>query len=174
MSARPRVLIVDDTPQNIRLLEAVLGPAGYLTLSASSGPEALDLLAKEPVDIVLLDVVMPEMDGFEVCRQIRADPRTSVLPVVMVTASEQHEKVRGIEAGADDFLTKPLNQAELMVRVKSLVRIKAYHDTIEAQKAELAGLNRNLEARVEEQVSQIARLGRLRRFLFSRPSSASS
>lgn len=159
------VLVVDDIPQNVRLLEALLTPRGYQVTPAGSGEEALRELKAGHFDIVLLDIAMPGMDGYEVCRQIRADPTTAMLPVVMVTASSDAEKVKAIEAGADDFLQKPLNQAELLARVKSLVRIKEYHDTIAAQKRELAGLNRDLERRVEEQVRQIARLGRLRRFL---------
>lgn len=159
------ILAVDDTPQNIRLLEAVLVPRGYRVATATSGAEALEKLAAEPPDIVLLDIVMPVMDGYAVCRAIRENPLTSFLPVVMITASGEQEKVRAIEAGADDFIPKPFNQAELIARVKSLLRIKQYHDTIERQSAELAQWNQTLEARVREQVEEIERLGRLRRFL---------
>lgn len=159
------ILAVDDTPQNIKLLEAVLVPRGYRVASATSGAEALEKLAAEPPDIVLLDIVMPGMDGYAVCRAIRANPATSFLPVVMITASGEHEKTRAIEAGADDFVPKPFNQAELLARVTSLLRIKSYHDTVERQRAELAEWNRSLEARVQEQVEEIERLGRLRRFL---------
>src|SRR5215210_1586217 len=133
--------------------------------SASSGREALERLAAEPVDLVLLDILMPEMDGYEVCRALRADTATSFLPVVMITASGEQEKVAAIEAGADDFIAKPFDQAELLARVRSLLRIKQYHDTIEAQAAELAAWNRELEQRVQEQVDALERLGRLRRFL---------
>jgi adenylate cyclase len=159
------ILAVDDTAQNIRLLEAVLLPRGYRVESAGSGAEALDKLAAEPPDIVLLDIVMPEMDGYAVCRAIRENPATSFLPVVMITASGDQEKIRAIEAGADDFIAKPFNQAELLARVRSLARIKHYHDTVERQAAELAQWNRTLEQRVHEQVAEIGRLGRLRRFL---------
>jgi class 3 adenylate cyclase len=161
----PRVLIVDDTPQNIRLLDAVLSPRGYTVLAASSGAEALEVVARERPDLVLLDILMPGMDGHEVCRRLRADPATQLLPVVMVTASGEQEKVRAIESGADDFITKPVNQAELLARVKSLLRIKQYHDTILAQAEQLAEWNRTLEARVREQVEQLERTGRLKRFL---------
>ncbi|HEY7269408.1 MAG TPA: response regulator [Dehalococcoidia bacterium] len=161
----PSVLVVDDIPQNVRLLEALLSPRGYRVTPAGSGQEALAKLKVAEFDIVLLDIAMPGLDGYEVCRRIRSNPRTAMLPVVMVTASTDAEKLKAIEAGADDFLQKPLNQAELLARVKSLVRIKEYHDTIVTQKAELAALNQELEARVEEQVGEIARLGRLRRFL---------
>ena len=105
--------------------------------------------AAEPVDLVLLDILMPEMDGYEVCRALRAEPATSFLPVVMITASGEQEKVAAIEAGADDFIAKPFDQAELLARVHSLLRIKRYHDTIEAQAAELAAWNRELEQRVQ-------------------------
>jgi adenylate cyclase len=162
---QPRILVVDDTPHNIKLLEAVLLPRGYAVLAAASGPEALELVAREPPDLVLLDILMPGMDGHEVCRRLRANPATAFLPVVMVTASGEQEKVRSIEAGADDFITKPVNQAELLARVRSLLRLKEYHDTIERQAAELAEWNRTLEARVAEQVAELERLSRLRRFL---------
>jgi adenylate cyclase len=162
---QPRVLVVDDTPENIRLLEAVLGPRGYTVDSASSGAEALETLAEAPPDLVLLDIVMPGLDGYEVCRRIRATPELELLPVVMITASSGEEKVRALEAGADDFVMKPFDQAELLARVRSLVRIKQYHDTIQQQAAELADWNRDLERRVAEQVTQLDRLGRLKRFL---------
>jgi CheY-like chemotaxis protein len=135
MSESASILIVDDVPQNLRLLKAVLEPRGYTVVAATSGEEALERLAD--VDLVLLDVVMPGIDGFEVCRRLRADARTSFLPVVMVTASGQHEKRRAIEAGADDFVAKPFDHDELLARVRSLLRIKRYHDTIEAQTAQL-------------------------------------
>jgi class 3 adenylate cyclase len=122
-------------------------------------------MASDPPDLVLLDILMPEMDGYEVCRRIRANPATAYVPVVMITASGDQEKLHAIEAGADDFVTKPFNQAELLARVKSLVRVKRYHETIERQAAELADWNRELEARVAAQVDELERVGRLRRFL---------
>jgi adenylate cyclase len=160
-----RILAVDDTPQNIKLLEAVLAPRGYRVVPAASGREALDKVAAERPDLVLLDVVMPGLDGYEVCRRLRDDPGTGFLPVVMITASGEQEKIRAIEAGADDFILKPFNQAELLARVRSLLRIKEYHDTIQAQASELAELNRTLEARVQQQVDELERVGRLRRYL---------
>jgi adenylate cyclase len=160
-----RVLVVDDQPPNVRLLEAILSPRGYDVLTASSGEQALELIGAEDIDLVLLDILMPGIDGYEVCRRIRDQVDTAYLPVVMVTASGDEQKVKALEAGADDFLTKPINQSELLARVASLARIKRYQDTIKRQAAELAGWNQELESRVEHQVSQLQRMGRLRRFL---------
>ena len=157
--------MVDDTAQNRRLMEAVLTPLGHTVLSAESGPEALEMIASEPPDLVLLDVVMPEMDGYTVCRALRQDPDTQVLPIIMLTSSGDQDKVGAIEAGADDFIARPFDQNELVARVRSLLRIKQYHDTIQAQTAELAELNRTLESRVQTQVEELEQLGRLRRFL---------
>jgi class 3 adenylate cyclase/CheY-like chemotaxis protein len=161
----PRVLVVDDMPANVRLLEAILEPAGFSVLSASSGPEALERVVAELPDLVLLDVQMAGMNGYEVCRRIRENEATALLPVVMVTSHGSEARIDGIRAGADDFVTKPLDQQELLLRVRSLVRIKRYHDTIHAQAAELAELNHNLEARVAKQVEELGRMARLRRFL---------
>jgi adenylate cyclase len=165
MTEEATILVVDDLAQNIRLLEAVLAPRGYVVASATSGSEALTYVSSKPVDLVLLDIVMPGMDGHEVCRRLRADEATRYLPIVMITASGEQEKVAAIEAGADDFVAKPFDQAELLARVRSLLRIKRYHDTIEAQAAELAAWNQQLERRVEAQVAELERVGRMRRFL---------
>jgi adenylate cyclase len=165
MPEHETVLVVDDLPQNVRLLEAILAPRGYRVASANSGSEALEHVAAEPIDLVLLDILMPEMDGYAVCRALRAEPATRFLPVVMITASGEQEKLAAIEAGADDFIAKPFDQAELLARVRSLLRIKHYHDTIETQAAELAAWNRELEQRVSDQVDALERMGRLRRFL---------
>jgi class 3 adenylate cyclase/CheY-like chemotaxis protein len=160
-----RVLVVDDQPANVRLLEAILAPRGYDVSTAASGEEALELLARSTPDLVLLDIVMPGLDGYEVCRRIRDRKDTAYLPVVMVTASGDEQKVKALEAGADDFLTKPIDRSELLARVASLARIKRYQDTIKRQAEELVAWNRELESRVEEQVTQLERMSRLRRFL---------
>ncbi len=129
-----RVLIVDDIPTNVRLLEARLTAEYYEVLTAGSGPEALDICQSEEVDIVLLDVMMPDMDGFEVCRRLKTDPRTHHIPVLMVTALDQpSDRVQGLDAGADDFLTKPVDDTQLMARVKSLVRLKSLTDELRAR-----------------------------------------
>jgi class 3 adenylate cyclase len=161
----PRILVVDDVAANVRLLEAILEPGGFSLSSASSGPEALERVATELPDLVLLDVQMAGMNGYEVCRRIRENEAAALLPVVMVTSHDSEARIDGIRAGADDFVTKPFDQQELLLRVRSLVRIKRYHDTIRAQATELAEWNRRLEARVAEQVEELERMARLRRFL---------
>jgi class 3 adenylate cyclase len=160
-----KILVVDDTPKNVKLLADLLTVKGYAVVTAASGAEALRQIDAEEPDLVLLDVVMPEMSGYEVCRKIRENPETGILPVVMVTALDPaEERVKGLEAGADDFLTKPINQAELLARVKSLLRIKELYDTVQAQTGELRDWNKTLEGRVQDQVGQLERLGRLKRF----------
>jgi DNA-binding response OmpR family regulator len=159
-----RILVVDDVPQNVRLLEAVLTPRGYEVVGATDGDRALGLVRSSKPDLVLLDVMMPDPDGYEVCRRLRADDGTAVLPVIMVTASTD-EKTKAIEAGADDLIAKPFNHDELLTRIRSLLRIKRYHDTIKAQTEELLELNRTLEARVRTQVRELERIRKLRRFL---------
>jgi signal transduction histidine kinase len=151
----PTILVVDDVPQNVRLLEAVLGANGYRVVAAHSGEDALARVASELPDLILLDIQMPDLDGYEVCRRLRADPRTAFLPVVMITSSDSEYRIKALEADADDFVTKPFDREELLARVRSLIRIKQYHDTVESQATELADWNRTLEARVSEQVEEI-------------------
>jgi len=155
---RAKILVVDDTPANVKLLADLLAVKGYAVVTAASGEEGLARVAGERPDLVLLDVMMPGLSGYDVCRALRADGETALLPVVLVTSLDPHqERIKGIEAGADDFLSKPINQAELFARVRSLLRIKSLQD-------ELRELNRTLEQRVAEQVGQLDRLGRLKRF----------
>ena len=165
MSGGAKILVVDDVPENLRLLEAVLAPHGYDIVLAGDGRAALELAESAKPDLVLLDVVMPRLDGYAVCRRLREREETAVLPVIMLTASVGPEKTKAIEAGADDFIPKPFNHHELLTRVRSLLRIKRYHDTIKVQAAELLELNRTLEERVRTQVEELERLRRLRRFL---------
>ena len=160
-----RILVVDDTPLNVKLLADVLTIKGYDVTTAASGQEALAKIRSESIDLVLLDVMMPGMNGYEVCRAIREDVSTALLPVVMVTALDaRQERVNGLEAGADDFLSKPVNQPELLARVRSLLRIKSLYDQVELQKTELAKWNRTLEARVTEGIAEVERLSRMKRF----------
>ena len=164
-AAKPKLLIVDDTPLNLKLLGDLLAVKGYAVATASSGEEALARLAQEVPDLVLLDVMMPGLSGYDVCRRIRADPATALLPVVMVTSLDpQQERVHGIEAGADDFLSKPINQPELFARVQSLLRIKALQDEVRRQAEALARWNVELEDRVRAQIAELERLSQLKRF----------
>jgi adenylate cyclase len=172
MTGSGKILVIDDMPNNVLLLADLLASKGYDVLTAASGREGLRLIEAQGPDLVLLDVVMPEMSGYDVCRKIRDNPLTATMPVVMVTALDPaQEKIKGLEAGADDFLTKPINQPELLARVRSLLRVKQLHDrtlelyaTVETQARELADLNKSLERRVRDQVTQLERLGRLKRF----------
>ena len=165
MSASAKLLVVDDTPMNVKMLADILAFKGYQVVTAAGGNEALAKVKAESPDLVLLDVMMPDLNGYDVCRAIRADPATEMLPVVMVTALDPlQERVKGIEAGADDFLSKPINQPELLARVRSLLRIKEFYDTVQSQAGQLAEWNKRLEERVQEQVAQLDRLGRLKSF----------
>jgi DNA-binding response OmpR family regulator len=160
-----KILVVDDTPLNVKMLADLLTFKGYQVVTAASGAEALAKIESEHPDLVLLDVMMPKMNGYEVCQKIRANAATGMLPVVMVTALDPaQERVKGIEAGADDFLSKPINQPELLARVRSLLRVKELWDTVQSQAGQLAEWNKKLEARVQEQVAQLDRLGRLKSF----------
>ena len=129
MQENATILIVDDQPQNIELLEAYLFPDSYKIVTASNGKEALEILASDKIDLVLLDVMMPNMDGFEVTRRIRIIDGLQQLPIILVTAlRETEDRIRGIEAGCDDFISKPVEKNELVSRVRSLLKVKAYND----------------------------------------------
>ena len=165
MRTPPRILIVDDTPANVHILQASLAANGYDIVTATDGEEALAAVRETQPDLILLDVMMPKMDGFEVCRRLRADASLPFIPIIMVTAkTDPKDVVAGLEAGGDEYLTKPVDQPALVARVKSMLRIKNLHDTVEALAAERAEWNATLERRVEEQVGQLERLGRLKRF----------
>ncbi len=132
----PRILVVDDNPRNVKLVLSILKPTNYEVLSAYNGPEALAMVTEHSPDLVILDVLMPGMDGFQVTRELRAKPETRAIPILMLTAlQELEDKVKGLEAGADDFLTKPFNAVELLARTRSLLRIKQLHNELEIKNA---------------------------------------
>ncbi len=159
------ILVVDDVAKNVKLLADVLAVKGFRISTAASGEEALQSVANDPPDLILLDVMMPGISGYDVCRTLRADPQHAILPIVLVTALDPaKERITGLDAGADDFLSKPINQAELMARVRSLLRIKQLYDEVQQQKSALAQWNLTLEQRVAEGVAQVERMGRLKRF----------
>jgi adenylate cyclase len=165
MKTPPRILVVDDTPANVHILQARLSANGYDIVTATDGEAALAAVSESEPDLILLDVMMPKMDGFEVCRRLRADPSLPFIPIIMVTAkTDPKDVVAGLEAGGDEYVTKPVDQLALVARVKSMLRIKNLHDTVEALAAERAEWNKTLERRVDEQVGQLERLGRLKRF----------
>ena len=160
------ILIVDDNAANTRLLSDLLVMHGFQVRSAGDGEGCLAAVANKIPDLVLLDVIMPGMDGFTVCRLLRQDPRHQMLPIVLVTSLDPHgERVKGLDAGADDFLSKPIHAPELLARVRSLLRVKRLYDQVDAQARELAAWNETLEARVADEVAKNTRLARLRRFV---------
>lgn len=173
MRTPPRILIADDNLTNLDILQTRLAVHGYEILTATDGEEALAIAREKQPDLILLDVMMPKLDGIEVCRRLRADASLPFMPVVMATAkTESKDIVAGLEAGCDEYLTKPVDQAALVARVKSMLRIKALHDTVQEQATRLQGQagqlaewNRMLEQRVAEQLGELERVGRLRRFL---------
>ena len=141
--SKPKILIVDDMPENVELIETYLSLEPYDIITAHSGKEAILKLKEEKLDIILLDVMMPEMSGYDVCKLIKNDQDTQFIPVLMLTAlSEFEDRIKGIEAGADDFLTKPINRLELKTRVKSLLRVKWMHDRLMADRDSLEIKNR--------------------------------
>ncbi len=165
MRTPARILIVDDNPMNVDILQSCLAFHGYEIITASDGEEALATAREKQPDLILLDVMMPKLDGLEVCRRLRADPSLPFMPTILVTAkADSKDVVAGLEAGADEYLTKPVDQDALVARVRSMLRIKDLHDTGERLAAQLAEWNKTLEQRVREQVAQLDRLGRLKRF----------
>jgi class 3 adenylate cyclase len=167
------ILVVDDNEANVDILETRLSNQGYAVITARDGEEALVRATVDRPDLILLDIMMPKLDGLEVTRRLRANRTLPFIPIILVTAkSDTSDIVTGLDAGADEYLTKPVDQASLVARVRSILRAKALYDTVEkqairlaTQAEELAALNRSLEQRVAAQVAEIERMARLRRFL---------
>jgi adenylate cyclase len=161
-----RILIVDDNPTNRDILATRLALHGYDLSQAVDGEEALAAVKTLVPDLVLLDVMMPKLNGIDACRLLKNDPTVAFIPVILVTAkADTKDVIAGLEAGADEYLTKPVDQGALVARVRAMLRLKAAHDQTVAQAAELANWNQTLERRVSEQVAEIDRIGRLKRFL---------
>jgi adenylate cyclase len=173
MRSPARILIADDNPPALDILCARLASQGYEIVTATDGQEALDAARRHLPDLILLDVMMPRLDGLEVCRRLKADQALPYMPIILVTAKDDtKDVVAGLDSGGDEYLVKPVDHAALTARVRSILRTKALHDTVheqtarlQAQATELAEWSRTLEQRVAEQLSEIERVGRLRRFL---------
>ena len=147
----PVVLVVDDNQQNRELLQAYLEDVDCRAIPAVDGPEALEILAKDPPDLILLDVMMPKMSGFEVCKRIKNDPKTSEIPVIMVTALNEFGDIeRGIDSGTDDFLSKPVNKLELLTRVKTMLKLKHLTDKLERTLAYLNEIEKQAQTAKSE------------------------
>ena len=173
MREPPLILVVDDVPDNVEILQSRLESQGYEVITAGDGEAALTVVRDRLPDLVLLDIMMPKLDGISTVRQLKSDAALPFMPVILVTArADAKDVIAGIEAGGDDYLTKPVDHAALMARVRAMLRIKALHDTVqeqarrlEDQAGELALWNKDLEARVQAQLGQIERMGALKRFL---------
>ena len=154
MKDKPVILVVDDQPQNIELLEAHLVPQGYEIVKAANGEEALGKLSGNQIDLILLDVMMPGMNGYEVCKKVKSDSGNAFLPIVMLTALDNMEaKIEGLKAGADDFLNKPFQKIELVARVNNLLKIKFLHDEVELRNHLISSmLHRYVDGSVIEQI----------------------
>jgi adenylate cyclase len=162
----PRILVVDDMAENVDILKTRLESQGYEVVTAGDGEAALAVVRESRPDLILLDVMMPRLDGIAATKRLKADAGLPFIPVILITAkADAKDVIVGLDAGGDDYLTKPVDHASLVARVRSMLRIKALHDKVQEQAAELAGWNKTLEDRVAAQVAEIERMGRLRRFL---------
>lgn len=161
-----KILVVDDIIKNIQLLGSILGKEGYAVSYATDGAKALEMAVAEPFDLILLDVMMPEMDGFEVCRRLKQNPETEGIPILFLTAkSEQDDIVRGLQEGAVDYLTKPFNTAELLARVKTHMTLQEAKADLVRNKAELERKNRALERLLAENQKALSEIKTLRGIL---------
>ena len=166
MRTPPLILVVDDNAMNVDILQTRLRAHGYQIITARDGQQALDSARAQLPDLILLDIMMPKIDGITVCRELKADVNLPFMPIIMVTAkADSKDIIAGLDAGADEYLTKPLDHAALVARVRSMLRIKELHDTVQAQSAQLAEWNESLQQRVQEQLQELQRVGRLKRFL---------
>ncbi|WP_352823570.1 response regulator [Mesorhizobium sp. M0898] len=162
----PRILAVDDTPENLEILRMRLEANGYEVVTAANGEEGLGKARDLTPDLILLDIMMPKLDGISVVRMLKQDLSLRSIPVILVTAkADTRDVVEGLDAGGDDYLTKPFEHQALLARVRSMLRQKALHDTVASQAVQLSDWNRSLEQTLAEQVIEIERMGRLRRFL---------
>jgi class 3 adenylate cyclase len=162
----PRIFAVDDTPENLEILSVRLGANGYEVVTAADGEECLSRVRELSPDLILLDIMMPKRDGISVVRELKSDPQLRAIPVILITAkSDTRDVVEGLDAGGDDYLSKPFEHAALLARVRSMLRQKVLHDTVQRQAEKLESWNRSLEQTVAAQVSEIGRINRLRRFL---------
>jgi adenylate cyclase len=165
MHEPPRILVVDDNPNNVDILKTRLESHGYEVTTATDGAAALASVVADVPDLILLDVMMPGIDGLEVCRRLKSDPAVPFTPIVLITArSEAKDVIAGLEAGADEYLTKPVDHGALVARVASMLRIKALQETVERQRSEIAAWNEALKRKVDAQVAELDRLGRLKGF----------
>jgi len=168
----PRILIVDDTPANVEILQMRLAANGYEILTAGDGEEALEIIGDQRPDLILLDIMMPKVDGIEVCRRVKTDDALPFIPIILVTSkADPKDIVAGLEAGAEEYLTKPVEHTALVARVKSMLRIKELHDKsqeqaarLEEQAVELGELNQGLEERVADQLTELEQVSQLKRF----------
>ena len=166
MHSPARILVVDDTPENLEIVTMRLAHHGFDTETAVDGEDALARVGPYDPDLILLDIMMPKMDGIEVTRRLKADPALRFIPIILLTAkADMKDVIAGLDAGADDYLTKPVDHGALMARVRSMLRIKELHDEVQGQRRELAEWNATLESRVASQVAEIERVSRLKRFL---------
>jgi adenylate cyclase len=162
----PRILVVDDNEANLDIAKMRLESQGYEVITAEDGEVALMRVAETAPDLLLLDIMMPKLDGIEVTRRLKADPALPFIPVILLTAkADSKDVVAGLDAGGDDYLIKPFDHAALVARVRAMLRIKALHDRVQEQATELDAWNKTLEERVAAQIREIERIGRLKRFL---------